>query len=284
MFCLLCARWLAFGVMVSGGSWVYFWQFLWAPDSTTNSQKELLVKKHEEWKVKVFLLLLDPSIGEELSAEKQCMLGDVVAEFRRLYPDEEALRSDDFLMVLRALALIIKNENIAIENNNAAIRRRAYKTPQTHRMTTSELASWWVFLMDRARRRSLAVRPPPRKTRRLGRPAVRVRKGGGGKWRGWVRLKTFGTRFAADFRRLSASYRRRSPAEDRLLDIMGTRATARVRETGKAGFGDKAHLVRRVARSKARADVVRRLLQPASVEQGELGSGQGIGRFSGVVR
>jgi hypothetical protein len=200
--------------------------------------EELLVKPNNANTTRVFLMLDDDSFAEEVLNDKECLLGSFVETLTKLFPGE-GFKGPDVRMILRTMARIIRKENVAIENNNATLRRYVYKTAQVHRMSASQLSSFWIWSILKKQKRARVIRPLERIRLKVIDKKIKTCTRGGGMWRAYVRKMTFETSGKPDIKALAVKYKTLPDNIKAECMLLGKLATEKVRNTKKHGFGGR---------------------------------------------
>ena len=120
---------LAFRLMSRAGASVYY----------------LISVRHLKFPLRLFLLLVDASMAEELlaEAEKPCLLDEFSQAFIARFKDV-GLGSAEALASLRAIALVLRLDISDLESLHASLRRLLKATPQTKVMDERVLSAMWV--------------------------------------------------------------------------------------------------------------------------------------------
>ena len=214
------------------------------------SVHQLLIAEHMKWHTRIFKLLYDYSIVDELRKPHMCVgvLGAFVVNFLESFGED--LTSGDAKCYLEASVVFIKHDIAQIEATHASIRRVLLaRSHNTHPMRMQNLSREWV--LQRSRRLAFRMRggifgqsskksntndaqrePETRGTKR--------KRGGGGAARQSVsdqlRLRGLRLRDAGVAGVLHREYKEMSGRGRReRLAALGKEATLRWREVGRRG-------------------------------------------------
>lgn len=113
------------------------------------STYQLLQTPHKQFPVRLFLLLEQPELADEMARAPQCLLDPWTANMRKLHP---TFSGDEFCHKLALFALLMWKDTAVIEAKHASVRRLlTTASVHTHSQSFGELAAQWVFLQVRTR-------------------------------------------------------------------------------------------------------------------------------------
>lgn len=155
-------------------------------------------RRHASFPIRLFALLSDESLAATFAELPDCMLDPASLKLRVTYP---TLSGPEFKATLTMFARAAWVDIAGIEARHATLRRIIHTRNQTHTISLQELGSHWVMLQGR--RRKLGVKkhfkckasyasPADARTRGRKQNPTKRTGGGGGRWRGFVRLQTLG--------------------------------------------------------------------------------------------
>lgn len=115
---------------------------------------ELLEVPHDQFPVRLFRLLAEPSAAAELAEVPDCLLDPCSADFKRLHP---GFSGDALLQKLAVIAQVCPKDISQVEAKHATIRRILLSSSMhTHVQRLLDLSASWVFLQFRKRAERLA--------------------------------------------------------------------------------------------------------------------------------
>jgi hypothetical protein len=195
---------------------------------------ELLVKRHSVYPYKLFRLLVDEELVEEIisDSKRPCCLDHWSKSFLDVYgSDATKLLSDESRQELLHMALVTPTDTAGIERRHASNRRRATSRPHASPMHVSELAAWqMVSCAGPAFRPNLKSDSAARKqTSEQGNGGAQKRKHSHrwGPWRTAVALETSAAwargsvRFGNSMSEVAERYREKTAAEKEDLADVG---------------------------------------------------------------
>ena len=103
---------------------------------------QLMVFPHGQFPIKLFLLLVDPSLAEVFVQEAKCSMDSFAKAFiTRFEPD---LACPDALQCLRVLGQLWRLDTADIEARHASLRRLLTAAPQAKLLDERLLSALWV--------------------------------------------------------------------------------------------------------------------------------------------
>ena len=229
--------------------------------------QQLLVQRAREFPAKLFRLLCDEDIADELLQCQDCCLDNFSKRFKETFA-ADGLASPDALACLEVLAMTASVDTVNVEWSHGRIQRiLAVEGVQTHRPTLNYLNSQHICQKHqeckrRARgtallpRRSAGVRKTESRTKAKKRP-----RGGGGAWRAFTSERLRGMTGPVDWSKLSEDYhaaQRANTPEYAEAVRVGAAATERHRASGQASFGPRRRALRRKRATAASDSLVGR--------------------------
>ena len=204
---------------------------------------KLLVWPQSTCSLKLFQLLVRPSVAADIQALPHCVRGPFVTHFLKTFPD---LNHQDAIATLSLMATELHTDIGAIETKHATIRRRLLAASHnTHRQAFCDAGADWCCYNAKHTGHGWAVdshavssKVPTRANKSKPR---RQRRGGGGAFRAFVsdRCKGDAATPFGNMTALAREYRALDNEQMRPFAEAGARATARHRRGGKS-FGPTA--------------------------------------------
>jgi hypothetical protein len=224
---------------------------------------ELLRHPNTLYPTRLYLLLLDPSLWEDILEDDACTMDQRSLELREKYRSS----LEDLLMILRVDAHMLQVHTASVENLWAWLRRIFESLGiQTHRLDFERARSEWMLNRARKRNTSVAKRrsaaggankpaPMPRRRKR-GKPSkdkTRTPKTVGS-WRAFVSASVKFTKGRCDFKLLAAKYKLLSEVDKARFTSMGLAevVTAANQKSRRSAFGMRTRIAHRNIEKKRR--------------------------------
>jgi hypothetical protein len=219
--------------------------------------------RHRSYPFKLFLLLLDTKIKDEILSES-CMWDNWSADFISKHSGHpDGIASAPALHDLKTSALLCHLDTSQVEAKHAYIRRVLMLSVQTHLDSLSHVSASDVLRRYRmhAKRIQKLIDPSPESheaqhsgdaaststdyEHSAAAPSIR---GGGGAWRAFISAHQ-GMAESADFKLMSAMYASLSDEEKQEFIDKGSKATVNHRDTGGLSFGPQPRELVRVCKA-----------------------------------
>ena len=199
--------------------------------------------KHEGWPVQLFRLLWEPEFADVVRRTLRCLMDG----WSKALLEEYDPASEDLLILLFSLAIVLWKDTSRVEALHASVRRALHiGSTQSKTMSAGDLSARFVLQQSRTSRQKPGKAPKrtkPRLVQRVKRTKERsLFRPRGGAWRAWVRMHSMGQRGLSDIGELARLYqdaKRRGTPEYMRAVRMGTTATqaARSKSRTQSAFG-----------------------------------------------
>jgi hypothetical protein len=110
---------------------------------------QMMTSQHTRYPFKLWQLLENPDIADEISKAKGCQLDPFSTKFRKRFTTRAALRSQACRLQLFMVGSMSRNTICRIECRNASLRRRVKSRIQTHKISLPDLSSSFLLLQQR---------------------------------------------------------------------------------------------------------------------------------------